>query len=454
MKTSFAPSNLVVGGQQVHYAWVIVAVASVIWVISASMRFAITQLVPYLHDPDGFGWSYAAITLAFSVQWLLSGALSPVVGWLGDRYGVRRIMGVGVTLFVAGMLLTGIMTHLWEFLFYFGVILGVSTAIFQVSLITGVTLWFRKHLGVAMGALQGIQGLGTALAFVMTLVLFSTMGLRWTFWIPGIAGGALLLVLIPFFHNEPAVIGLKPLGAGEAEPVRRMQNNETSKIRTKEFLRHAKKTSAFWNLVGIHFWGCAGHNVILILLVAMVVDRGLSQGTGNWVYIVMTGVSIFTRFAVPVVSDRVGSKWAMACCFTLQTVPLLMLLVAHDAWVFYLFAVLFGIGLGGEMSAFPIINRQYYGDAPSGTTYGWQTLGGGVGMALGPLLGGYLWDVTGGYNTAVVLSFGLSLVGVISIAALPGTSHQLIPGWEESLPPEARSAAGLPDLHGTPSQSA
>ncbi len=454
MSTSFALSNLVVGGKRIHYAWVIVAEASIMWVISASIRFAVSQLVPYLNDPDGFGWSYGAIALAFTVQWLISGALSPVAGWIGDRYGVRRTMVVGAVLFVAGMMLTGVMTHLWEFLLYFGVILGVSMAIFQVCLITGVTLWFRKQLGVAIGALQGFQGFGTVLAFVVVLVLFNTMGLKWTFWIPGIAGGALLLLLTRFFYNEPAVIGLKPLGADEAEPVRRMQNNETSKIRTKEFLRQAKKTSAFWNLVGIHFWGCAGHNVILIFLVAMVVDRGLSQGEGAGIYIVMTAASTITRFAVPVVSDRVGSKWAMAACFALQTAPVLMLLVAHDAWVFYLFAILFGIGLGGEMSAFPIINRQYYGDAPSGTTYGWQTLGGGIGMALGPLLGGYLWDVTGGYNAAVFLSFGLSLVGVISIAALPGTSHHLIPRWEESLPPEARSAARLPDFQGTHSRNA
>ena len=444
MSTSFTTSNLVVSGKRVHYAWVIVAVASVMWVISSSIRFAVSLLAPYLNAPDGFGWSYGAIALAFTMQWLLSGALSPVVGWLGDRHGVRRTMGVGAILFVAGMLLTGVMTHLWEFLLYFGVILGVSMAIFQVSLITGVTLWFRKHLGVAIGVLQGIQGLGTVLAFVTVLVLFNTVGLKWAFWIPGIAGGALLLLLIRFFYNEPAVIGLKPLGAGETEPVRQMQNNETSQIRTKEFLKHAKKTSAFWNLVGIHFWGSAGHNVILIFLVAMAVDRGLSQGAGAGIYIVMTAVSTITRFAVPVISERMGSKWAMGCCFILQTVPVLMLLVAHDAWVFYVFAVLFGIGLGGEMSAFPIINRQYYGDAPSGTTYGWQTLGGGMGMALGPLLGGYLWDVTGGYNAAVVLSFALSLVGVISIVALPATSQHLIPRWEESLPAEARSALQLP----------
>ena len=441
MKTNLSSSNLVVGGKQVHYAWVIVGVASLMWVISASFRFAVVQLVPYLHDSERFGWSYGYITLAFTVQWILSGALSPAVGWLGDRYGVRRVMGLGAVLFAAGMILTGMMTEKWQFFLYFGVILGASMAIFQVALITGVTLWFRKHLGLAIGMLQGFQGLGTVMSLVMVLVLFSTMGFKWVFWIPGIAGGALLLLLARFFHNEPAVIGLRPLGAGEAEPVRRMQNNSLSKIRTAEFLKQAKKTSAFWNLVGIHFWGCAGHNVVLILLVAIGIEAGLSHGAAVGVYIVMTAVSTITRFAVPIISDRVGSKWAMGVCFSLQTVPVLMLLGAPDTWMFYLFAVLFGIGLGGEMSAFPIINRQYYGDAPSGTTYGWQTLGGGMGMALGPLLGAFLRDSTGGFDAALVLSFFLSLVGVISIVALPGTHHHLIPRWEEALPPEARSTA-------------
>lgn len=444
LKTSLSTSKLVVAGRQVHYSWVIVAVASLMWVVSSSFRFAVVQLVPFLHGSEGFGWSYGAIALAFTVQWILSGALSPAVGWLGDRYGVHRVMGLGAVLFTGGMLLTGAMTHLWQFLFYFGVILGASMAIFQVSLITGVTLWFRTHLGIAIGALQGFQGFGTVMALLIVLVIYSAMGFTWTFWIPGIVGGVLLLSLTRFFHNEPAVIGLKPMGASESEPVRRMQNNHLAKIRTAAFLKQAKKTTAFWNLVGIHFWGCAGHNVILIFLVAMVVDPtrgGLSQGTGTAVYIVMTAVSTITRFAVPVIADKVGSKWAMGICFTMQTAPVLILLVAQDAWAFYLFAVLFGIGLGGEMSAFPIINRQYYGDAPSGTTYGWQTLGGGIGMALGPLLGGYFWDLTGGYNAAVVLSFSLSLVGVISIAVLPSTHQHLIPGWDEALPPEARSAA-------------
>ena len=91
------------------------------------------------------------------------------------------------------------------------------------------------------------------------------------------------------------------------------------------------------------------------------------------------------------------------------------------------------------MTVFPIINRQYYGDAPTGTAYGWQMLGSGFGMALGPLAGGLLWYATDEYTSSVVLSFALSLIGVISILLLPTTSRHQLPNWEEALPAEMRS---------------
>jgi len=153
------------------------------------------------------------------------------------------------------------------------------------------------------------------------------------------------------------------------------------------------------------------------------------------------GVSSLSRFAVPIVADRLGSKGAMAICFFLQGVPILLLLGAHDPWQFYLFAVLFGIGYGGESSAFPIINRQYYGNAPTGTVYGWQMMGAGIGMAAGAFLGGVMRELTGSYTSALVLSFFLSLAGAISVLVLPTTSCRQCTNWEESLPTEARSSA-------------
>ena len=173
----------------------------------------------------------------------------------------------------------------------------------------------------------------------------------------------------------------------------------------------------------------------------MAEDQGVSKGLAAGAFVTLSVTSSITRFAVPVAADRVGSKGVMAVCFFLQVAPIFLLFFAHDAWMFYLFAAFFGIGFGGEMSAFPIINRQYFGGAPIGTTYGWQMMGSGIGMATGALLGGQLIDLTDSFKPTMVLSLGLSMVGVISIYLLPTTSHHLLPDWEDKLPQEVRTSS-------------
>ena len=439
---SFRLSNLIIAGKPVHYAWVIVGVAAVMRLFSSSFRSSSSILIPRL--VESFGWSYGAVGFGFALQWVVSGMLGPSAGWLGDRYGARVTMTIGAFLFIAGMVLTGFMTHLWQFYLFFGIILSASMGIFQVPLTASVTMWFKRHLGTGMGLLQSAQGVGPLVAVPIMLLVIALFGgglsgLRAAFWVPGIIGGVAILALVRLFYDEPAQIGMRPLGAAENEPVRKMQVGEIAKIRTRVFFKQAQRTLAFWNLIGIHFWGCAGHAIVLVYLVAIAEAEGVSPGLAAGAFVTLSVTSTVTRFAVPVMADRVGSKGVMAVCFSLQTLPIVMLFFSTDAWHFYLFSVLFGIGFGGEMSAFPIINRQYYGSAPIGTTYGWQMMGAGVGMAAGSLTGGWLRDWTGNFDATMGLSLVLSLVGVLSIVVLPATNHHQLPDWEEELPPEAQT---------------
>src|SRR5206468_7803403 len=275
--------------------------------------------VPYLQSPQGFGWSYFSISLAFALQWLCTALFSPLVGWLGDRYGVRRSLLLGAGLFIVGMLLTGSMTRLWHFYLYFGILLAAAMTIFQVPLVAGVAVWFRTHMGVAMGILQAVQGLGTVVAIPLVSVLFTHHGLAWAFCAPGLVGGVLLLLLLRLFHNEPAQLGLRPLGASPDMPIQRLHEGPVAQIRARVFLRQAQRTGAFWNLIGIHFWGCVGHNSLLLFLPTIAMARGLSPALAAGVYTSMNASSMVTRFAVPIVADRIGGKKVMACCFTLQT---------------------------------------------------------------------------------------------------------------------------------------
>ena len=442
-KFNLEPSNLVLAGRPVHYAWVIVAVGAVMRLFSSSFRSSSSILIPRL--VDSFGWSYGAVGLGFAIQWIVSGMFGPPAGWLGDRYGVRWTMRLGAALFIVGMVLTGFMRELWQFYLFFGVILSAAMGIFQVPLTAAVTLWFRKHLGTGMGLLQSSQGIGPLIAVPVMLVIIQLFGggidgLRAAFWIPGIVGGVVILFMVRFFYNEPAAIGVRALGAPEDEPIKAVQTGEIARVRTKVFLKQAQRTGAFWNLIGIHFWGCAGHAIILVYLVAMAEDEGVSTGLAAGAFVTLSVTSTITRFAVPVIADRMGSKPAMAGCFFLQVAPIFLLFFAQEAWHFYAFAVLFGIGFGGEMSAFPIINRQYYGSGPIGTTYGYQMMGAGVGMATGALIGGQLRDFTGNFDATMGLSLVLSLVGVISIMLLPTTKKELLPDWEDQLPGASQPA--------------
>ncbi len=427
----------------IHYAWVIVLIASAMRLIGTAIRISFSVLVP--HMVNVFGWSYGAVGMAFSLQWIFSGVFGPMAGWFGDRYGIRRTMLMGVLLFMGSMFLTGYATQLWQFYLVFGILLSGSMSIFQVPVVPAVTLWFKRHLGVSMGILESSQGLGPLILVPIIPLILDHLGWNWVFWLPGLVGGSFLLFLLRFFHNEPAEIGLRPFGADKDEPIKRLQKGPIASIRTKVFLEQARRTGAFWNLIGIHFWGCAGHAIILVFLVAIAVDRGVPLAAAGIALTLLHVSSSITRFAVPVVSDRVGSKGAMTVCFFLQVAPILLLMVAQEAWIFYLFGILFGIGFGGEMSAFPIINRQYYGDAPIGTTYGWQTFGAGIGMATGALTAGLLQDLTGNYTYMLAFSMVMSFVGAIFILVLPTTLRQQIPRWEERLPPEARSQ-GAPEI--------
>jgi MFS family permease len=135
----------------------------------------------------------------------------------------------------------------------------------------------------------------------------------------------------------------------------------------------------------------------------------------------------------------------MALAFFIQGITVALLFWSREVWQFYLFAALFGIGLGGEMSAFIVINRQYYGLGPVRTVFGFQQFGSSLGMALGGLIGSVIFDAFGSYDLAWLVSIAASLGGVVCIFFLEPTSRILIPDWEASLHPEARSsaAAGL-----------
>lgn len=429
-----APTRPVYSGDvfYLHYAWVIVTIIAVMQMVGSSIRMAFGVFIYPLSEE--FGWSQGSITLAYALSSIVTALVSPLAGSLGDRFGARKSMILGCTMFIGGMLLIGIVNQVWQFYLTFGVLLGVAQAVFLVPLIPSAMTWFRRHLGVGMGFLMAAWGLGPALTAPIMGLMIQQLGWRDTFWVTAVASAIIMAVLIAKYSNRPADRGLEPYGALPGDPPASRQAPSVDRVKLfTKFMRHTK---AYWNLSSIHFLGCVGHAVILVYIVPIAIEEGISVVVAAGLLTVLSGVSIGTRLATPVLSDYVGPKTVMTVAYVLQGVPVVMLFWTHDVWLFYVFAAVFGIGYGGEAGGFPILNRRYYGQAPVGSAHGFQMLGAGLGMAVGGWVGGIIYDLFGSYDIALVISVVASLLGAVSIVLLERTDRLLIPNWETEYLPE------------------
>ena len=409
-----------------HYAWVIVAIAGVVQMVGAAIRMAFGVLV----DPlvDTFGWSPGSIGFAYALMSIITAIASPAAGWLGNRFGARRTMLVGTILFFIGMMWTSQTKHIWELYTAYGIVFGISQALLLVPVVPAVAAWFRRHLGLGTGIMMVSWSLGPALVVQVLAVLFSTVGWSQAFMIVGITGTLTLVLILMFFRNTPQDAGRIAYGTRMNDSPLITSGNIYIKAQ-KEFQRFTYKTNAFWNLINIHFLGCVGHAVILVGIIPLGISKGLGPLTAAGVLTTISVVSVITRFMAPVLAEKISAKTVMFIAFFGQGIGVFLLFTADSTLDFYIFAVTWAIPYGGEGTAFPVLIRKYYGHAPMGTTYGWQLLGAGLGMAVGGMIPGMVFDISGTYTWAIVLSGAFSLVGALAIVLLESTKKQLIPDW-------------------------
>lgn len=427
----------------IHYAWIIVAVAAFMHMAGGSVRQAFGVLIVPMEVE--FGWSPVASILAYSLASIVGAVLAPISGMATDRYGARKVILFGVLFFFLGAVFTGWVSQVWHLWISYGIGLGVAQAAFNVPIITTATYWFRTRLGLGMGLLQASHGLGPAVMAIAVSLLINSVDWKMTFLAIGTVGAVTMAGLMLFFRNRPADMGLRAYGAPDDEPIHQRLDPIIEQVRAKAYRLSIQHTSAFWKLVSVHYLGCVGHAIVIIYVIPIGIRAGLDSLTAAGVLTTLVSVSVLTRFLTPVIAEHFGSKRTMATMFIWQGLPVLMLFWTQDVWQFYLFAVIFGIGYGGEGSAFPIINRQYFGRGPMGRTFGWQQFGAGTGMAFGAWMGGVLFAIFGSYAATITLSTVASIAGGLIILSMESTGRIINSNWEESLPPEAQSQNLLPN---------
>jgi MFS family permease len=404
----------------VHYAWVVLTCSMVLIVLSATVRQSFGVFIEPLVTTHG--WSRGSVSLAYAIAFLCASASSFGLGSMCERLGARRILLVGVISFCAGVVLLGTVSALWQLYLYYGLLCGGVGFLMNIVIPVTLTRWFTKGAGFALGLMWASIGIGGLFGPVVLSWLITSAGWRHTFILVGTGLGGVMLLAGFFIRNQPQDINMHAYGDDEPAhvPANGAEVVATPSLAQEFEFSQIKRTPVFWHLINTHFLGCVGHSVLLAHIVSIAIIKGIPELTAAGILGTISATSIISRFVFPMLAEKFGGKKTLALAFIMQTAPILFLFPAANAWSFYIVAFFFGLGLGGEMPCFPIINMQYWGPrSPLNSIYAWELAGGLLGMALGGWLGGALYDLTGTYTLSIATALLFSAAGLAPVLALP-----------------------------------
>jgi len=359
-----------------------------------------------------FGWTRAMTAGALSLSLFVFGLLSMVTGRLTDRFGPRLVATVCGSILSLGYLLMSRINDGWQLYLFYGVIIAVGQSGGFVPMMSTVARWFVKKRGLMNGIVVAGIGVGIVIMPPVATHLIATYGWRTSYGIIGIITLVLLIGAAQFLKRDPNQIGHLPDGDSDAKP-------ESTVPVTKGYtLGEALHTRQFWMLCATYF--CYGFFVqpIIVHIVPHATDLGISTMTAASILSVIGGLSIAGRIGIGSGGDRIGHKPALVIAFLIAVIAMVLLLVAREVWMFYLFAVIFGFAYGGLIAIESPMTAQLFGLRAHGAILGVVHFHATIGNAIGLPFAGKLFDLNGNYQLAFLVFVGLSGVGLILVSLL------------------------------------
>lgn len=351
-----------------------------------------------------FNWNRATVTSGNMFGKIIIGPLFGfAAGWIIDRFGPRRLMLFGII--ICGLAVIGLsrMTSLTEFYsMYLLMALGyMCGGPLPNQVLT--SRWFSKSRGKAMGiAYLGI-GVGGMLVPQIAKWLNGQMDWRSSLVVLGILMIAVALPMALFVKENPAV-----------------KLNEAKSVETPVSFKSILKNRSFYYLaIGsmCSIGAVAGVSQNLKLFFSL--DLKYSQGQAANVISLVLGASIIGRILMGWLADRFSKKYVMMLIYIIISISILLLYFADSPVVIYLFAILFGIGLGGDYMIIPLMAAELFGVKVMGRVMGLILTVDGLAEAFSPVLAGWLRDNSGSYSAGFTALIILSVIGTLAIWMLP-----------------------------------
>ncbi len=385
------------------YGWVIVGAGALMGCVAIGSLFSLAVFLQPMSDATG--WSRTGIAGAMTIDFLVMGVAAFGWGMLTDRFGPRIVVLSGAILLGLGLALASRATSLLEFQIIYGVVVGVAVGAVFAPMIATVTGWFDKRRSLAVSLVSA--GMGVA---PMTIAPFASWLIQSHDWRTAqliIAVGAWIL-LIP-----TALLVRRAPTAEEGAPGAPAEGGEGLTV------GKALRTPQFIVLSITFFFCCAAHSGPIFHVVSYAMACGLPAMTAVTIYSAEGIAGLAGRLLFGVLGDRFGARRIVVLGLMVQAIGAGAYYFARSAGEFYAVAILFGMAYGGVMPLYAVIAREYFPMRIMGTVFGGAAMISSLGMALGPVAGGWLFDHFGGYGLLYVGSFGVGLAAVAVALAFP-----------------------------------
>jgi MFS family permease len=380
------------------YGWVIVAACSLMIFITYGLIYSYSVFFKPL--AEHFLWDRATVSLIYSLSVVIRGAAAIGTGWLADKFGARKIMVISGILMGAGFLLSSRVSALWHFFIAYGIIESIGMSGVFGTVTAMVSRWFTKNRGLALGIVASGSGMGTLLLVPGAERLINAVDWSQSFFIIGIAAGA-LMILAALFLREPNNI----------QPASGNKQAKTDGIPLGVAIRDTRLL-----LIAIMFFlFFFGIQIVMVHLVNYATDVGVQPLVAATFISVIGAVSIASRLSIGVIAEKIGLYKSLVLLCSLLAASFILLIFTKSVWSFYLFAAVFGIPYGGEVTQIPIIIGRFFGTRAMATLVGVTVFVISLGGALGSWVAGAIFDFTDSYNGAFIAGAvaAISVLGII-----------------------------------------
>ncbi|HXH23095.1 MAG TPA: MFS transporter [Dehalococcoidia bacterium] len=399
----------------VFLGWGVVAVAALASFTEVSFFNPVLGVfMPAL--TEDFGWGRTEVSGAMTTGSLLGALLSPWFGPLIDRYGGRRFVAGGAFVMFLCLVALAMLQNVWQFYIFYSIGRGMASGIVGLAATVTVSKWFVRRRGLAVG----LTTLGTRAGFAIMPIGVQLIIGGWGWREAWLALAAIVLVLgilpaVRFLHPRPEALGLLPDGDSAAAPRGGDGKRFASEV---SWTRDAAvRTKAFWLVtaaISLQAWAGGAINMHQI---PHLVDQGLSPESAALIISLLALFAAAGSLLEGVLDERIGARWTLVIGLVGSAGGMVVLMNVHGTDMALAYAAAYGVAFGLMVTSSQVVFADYFGREAIGAIRG-AAAPIQMGLnAIGPVVAGAAYDLTGNYLAAFIPFTAAYLLAAASLVA-------------------------------------